>query len=81
MLPVMYVSVGAHFANLDTGVSRDVSCISVTGQVYPGATTESGRLAAWGLGVGRVISQESQRKPAGVTGVLLLGCRLLTPFV
>lgn len=33
------------------------------------------------LGLGRVISQESHRKPAGVTGVLLLGCRLLTPFV
>lgn len=40
MLPVMYVSVGAHFAHLDTGVSRDVSYISVTGQVCPGATTE-----------------------------------------
>lgn len=60
MLPVMYVSVGAHFAHLDTGVSRDVSYISVTGQVCPGATTESRRLAAWGLGVGSYQSGESE---------------------
>lgn len=81
MLPVVFGTAGAHFTNLDTEVSRDVTCIPVTRQVCPGATTGNGRLAAWGLGLGRVVSQESQRKPAGVMGVLLLACRLLTPFV